>query len=71
MTSIKNLITYIVDHKEWIFSGIGVSAIIGFFRLLKLFKKSRSSATQSINSGAKSKNMQALGNINIRTKRKR
>jgi len=71
MTSLKNLITYVVDHKEWIFSGIGVSAIIGLFGLLNSFKKSSSSATQSISSGAKSKNMQALGNINIRTKRKR
>ena len=71
MTSPKDLITYIVDHKEWIFSGIGVSAIIGLFRLLKSSKKSRSSVTQSISSGTKSKNIQALGSINIKTKRER
>jgi hypothetical protein len=71
MTSLKNLITYVVDHKEWIFSGIGVSAIAGLFWLLNPFKKSRSSAKQTINSGARSKNIQSLGDINISTKRKK
>jgi hypothetical protein len=68
MTSSKNLVTYVVENKDWIFSGIGVLAITW---LLTALKKSRPSAKQTINSGAKSKNVQALGNINISTKRKR
>ncbi len=71
MSSLKNLFTYVNDHKEWIFSGIGASAIAGFFGLLNLFKNSRPSAKQTINSGARSKNLQSLGDINISTKRKR
>ena len=68
MTSPKNLITFVVDNKEWIFSGIGVLAISW---LLTMLKKSRSSVKQTINSGARSKNVQTLGDITITTKRKR
>jgi hypothetical protein len=68
MTSPKNLITYVVENKEWIFSGIGVLAISW---LLTTLKKSRSSVKQTINSGARSKNVQTLGDITITTKRKR
>jgi hypothetical protein len=68
MTSSKNLITYVVDNKDWIFSGIGV-LVISF--LLTALKKSRSSPKQTINSGARSKNFQSLRDINISTKRKR
>lgn len=68
MTSSKNLITYVVDNKDWIFSGIGV-LVISF--LWTALKKSRSSAKQTINSGANSKNFQSLGDINISPKRKR
>jgi hypothetical protein len=71
MTSIKNLITYLTDHKEWIFSGIGVPAIAGLFWLLNPFKKTRPSVKQIINSGARSRNLQSLGDINISVKRKR
>ena len=68
MTSLKNLISYVVDNKDWIFSGIGVLAISW---LLAMFKKSRPSSRQTIKSGAKSNNVQALGDINISSKRKR
>jgi hypothetical protein len=68
MTSSNNLITYIADNKEWIFSGVGGVAISW---LLTALKKSRSSTKQTINSGARSNNVQALGDINISTKRKR
>ena len=68
MTSSKNLITYVVDNKDWIFSGIGV-LVISF--LLTALKKSSSSPKQTINSGARSKNFQSLRDINISPKRKR
>jgi hypothetical protein len=71
MTSLKNLIAYVLDHKEWIFSGIGIPVIAWLFWLLNPSKKSRPSAKQTINSGARSKNLQSLGDINISSKRKR
>jgi hypothetical protein len=68
MTSSKNLITYVADNKDWIFSGIGVFVVSFLFTALK---KSRSSAKQTINSGARSKNFQSLRDINISPKRRR
>lgn len=56
---------WIIDNKEWIFSGAGVfilSLIIG------LIIKRKSSSNQVQKSGAKSTNYQAGGDINIGTK---
>jgi hypothetical protein len=71
MTSFNRLITFVIDNKEWIFSGIGGVAITGLCWLFNPFKKSRPAAKQTINSGARSRNFQALGDINISTRRKR
>jgi hypothetical protein len=68
MTLPNNLISYIINNKEWIFSGIGVSAIAWLYAAIR---RSKPSAKQTINSGARSKNVQALGNINISTNRKK
>lgn len=57
--------TWIVDSKEWLFSGIGVAIItlIGRF----LYKQRQTSLSQTIKSGDKSTNLQAGGNVNLST----
>lgn len=56
---------WIIDNKEWLFSGAGIflmSIIIG------LFVKKQSSSKQVQKSGDKSTNYQAGGDINIEKK---
>jgi len=54
---------WIINNKEWIFSGIGVFIIS--LLLTKLFKKSH---IQKQKSGKNSTNYQASGDINIKNK---
>lgn len=53
---------WLLENKEWIFSGIGVF-VISVIGALLLNKKSRSKQVQK--SGANSTNYQAGGDINI------
>ena len=53
---------WILDNKEWFFSGIGIFVISG---ILKLISKKKSITKQSQKSGAKSINYQAGGDIHI------
>ncbi|WP_375320668.1 hypothetical protein [Aliivibrio logei] len=55
--------SWLVENKEWLFSGIGVSAIIC---ILSLFKR-RTGLTQIQKSGSNSTNYQAGGDIKIGT----
>lgn len=56
---------WLLENKEWIFSGIGVSIVI--FILNNIFNKKHYSQKQK--GGNKSKNYQSGGNININNKK--
>ena len=55
-------LTWVIDNKEWIFSGIGVAVITGVIALLK---RRQNGLTQRQRSGANSTNLQAGRNINL------
>ncbi|MEN3787532.1 hypothetical protein ABDZ30_15410 [Aeromonas veronii] len=55
---------WLMENKDWIFSGIGVSVL---FFIISLFRKS-TNPKQVQKSGKNSTNYQASGNINIGTK---
>ncbi len=63
------MLRWLLENKQWVFSGIGV-AIITWIATLVVRRKS--SGTQSQHSGANSTNIQSAGDINIsgETKRK-
>ncbi|MEZ8157625.1 hypothetical protein ACED66_15395 [Vibrio splendidus] len=52
---------WLINNKEWIFSGVGVSAILFF---ISLFKKN-SNLKQVQKSGSNSNNYQAGGDIQV------
>lgn len=56
--------SWLIENKEWVFSGIGVSVL---FFVLSLFKKG-SGVKQVQKSGANSTNYQAGGDIKIGSK---
>ncbi|WP_133405765.1 hypothetical protein [Parashewanella tropica] len=56
---------WIMDNKEWVFSGIGVFI---FSLIATFFLRRKSTITQTQKSGGNSKNYQATGDINIGTK---
>lgn len=56
---------WIIDNKEWVFSGIGVFVIS---LIAAVIFKGKKTASQTQKSGKNSKNYQAAGNINIGTK---
>jgi hypothetical protein len=63
---------WIIDNKEWVFSGIGVfllSLIIGFFINKSRNLKSRSVVIQNQKSGKCSTNYQSGHDINIGNKK--
>lgn len=53
---------WIIDNKEWIFSGAAFSIIS---LIATLFMKNKNSTSQTQKTGRKSKNYQAAGDINI------
>lgn len=63
----KKCISLLIDNKEWLFSG-AVFIVLGWIGRL-IIKRRSTSHTQSIQSGDKSTNVQAGGNITIRTKK--
>lgn len=56
---------WLIQNKEWLFSGVGI-AIFSF--IFSLFLKSKNSLKQKQSSGKKSTNIQAGNNVNIGTK---
>ena len=57
------IINWLVDSKEWLFSGAGIviiSLVVRFF-----IKRNNSSTTQTIKSGTQSTNIQAGRDINM------
>ena len=57
------IITFAIDNKEWLFSGIGIAVItlIGRF----FFKKRQAASTQSIHAGDGSTNIQSGGDVKV------
>lgn len=57
------IMTFLIDNKEWLFSGAGIAviALIGRF----LFKKRQAASTQSIRSGDGSTNIQSGGDVKV------
>jgi len=58
---------WILDNKEWLFSGVGIVIIAWVFRL---FYKQRQTSSQTIKSGDNSTNIQAGRDINMTSKDK-
>ena len=60
-------VSWVIDNKEWLFSGVGVVVVAWLARLI--FKRVCASPTQTIRSGDRSTNIQAARDVNISTKR--
>lgn len=65
-----NLMQWMNDNKEWIFSGIGL-AVIGLIWKFLFKEKSSSGRSQTIRSGRNSTNFQAGRDINTNKSPKR
>lgn len=65
----EGVIEWIVDNKEWLFSGVGVVAVGWIARVL--FKKLQVAPSQTIRSGDGSTNVQAGRDVNIGTTKTR
>lgn len=57
------IITFIIDNKEWLFSGVGIVVITLICRFF--FKKRQAAPAQSIQSGDGSTNIQSGGDVSI------
>jgi hypothetical protein len=60
--TLSDALTWVLDNKGWLFSGIGVAAITA---VVALFKRRQNGTTQTQHSGANSTNVQAGRDINI------
>lgn len=56
---------WIIDNKEWLFSGAGIFIIT---IVISIFTSKKRSVKQAQKSGSNSKNYQAAGDINIGNK---
>lgn len=65
----ENFVAWVIDNKEWLFSGVGLVVVAWVGRLI--FKKTCTSSTQTIRSGDSSTNIQAGRDIHIGIKEKR
>jgi len=65
---LEKFVAWVIDNKEWLFSGVGVVVVVWVGRLI--FKKTFASSTQTIRSGDSSTNVQAGRDVNIATKKK-
>lgn len=63
----ENFVSWIIDNKEWLFSGAGLVVIGWLVRLI--FKKRNGSINQNIHSGDNSINLQAGKDVNIGSKK--
>lgn len=64
----EKIVPWVIDNKEWLFSGVGVVVVVWIGRLI--FKKRYTSSTQTIRSGDSSTNVQAGRDVSIGTKKK-
>jgi len=58
------MLTYIVDNKEWLFSGVGVAFVVAIGTWL-VRRGSRDRPVQTQLSGSRSVNLQSRGDITI------
>ena len=61
----RNLLDWILENKEWLFSGVGVLFVTVVFRFFR--KKQTRSGSQQQQTKIKSRNLRAGGDINITT----
>jgi len=66
---LEEFVSWIIDNKDWLFSGAGVVVVLWALRLI--FKKTFKSSSQIIRSGNNSTNIQAGRDVKIRTTRKK
>ena len=59
----EEIMSWVFDNKEWLFSGVGIVVFGGLIRLL--MKKNSSSSSQNIRSGENSINLQAGRDLDI------
>lgn len=64
----QEFMAWLVENKEWLFSGAGLLIFSVMGRLL--FKRIRAASTQTIRSGDSSTNVQAGRDVNIGPKKK-
>jgi len=64
----EDLITWVIDNKEWLFSGVGLLVVAWVVRHI-FKKKTYASSTQTIRSGDSSTNIQAGRDAKIVTKK--
>ena len=57
------IITFLIDHKEWLFSGVGIVTITSIFRMI--FRKKHTESNQKIQAGNGSTNIQSGGDVSI------
>jgi len=65
ITKRELIVKWILSNKEWLFSGIGVTFILG---VISYFFQKKSSINQSQKSGNNSYNIQAGGNLEVNFK---
>lgn len=63
------VITWVIDNKEWLFSGVGAVVIAWIGRVI--YKRKQTAASQKIRSGRNSTNIQAGRDIKLNSKMKR
>jgi hypothetical protein len=63
----EKLFAWVLENKEWVFSGFGVAVIVGVINLI--FKKKENSSKQTIRSGDSSTNVQAGRDVSIGIKK--
>lgn len=64
----EDFVAWVIDNKEWLFSGVGVVVVAGVVRLI--LKKTYASSTQTIRSGDRSTNVLVGRDVSIGTKKK-
>ena len=64
----EDFAAWVIDNKEWLFSGVGLVVVAWVGRLI-FKKKTYASSTQTIRSGDSSTNVQAGRDVNIATKK--
>lgn len=57
------IVTFLIDNKEWLFSGVGIVVITLICQFF--FKKRQAAATQSIQAGDGSTNIQSGGDVKV------
>jgi hypothetical protein len=62
MMDMNDALTWVIDNKEWLFSGAGIALITV---LIALFRRRRDGLDQRQRSGANSTNLQSGRDINI------